>query len=67
MRLDSHPEGWALDGYPWASTFWPVISFARRAPMLLFVFDAALLQLTYHSPALDDSFQLPPTIGKYSR
>lgn len=35
--------------------------------MLLFVFDAELLQLTYHSPALEDSFQLPPTIGKYSR
>jgi len=35
--------------------------------MFVFVFDAALLQLTYHSPALEDSFQLPPTIGKYSR
>lgn len=34
--------------------------------MFVFVFDAALLQLTFHSPALAALFQLPPTIGKYS-
>lgn len=35
--------------------------------MLLFVFDAELLTFTFHSPAFAALFQLPPTIGKYSR
>ena len=35
--------------------------------MFVFVFDAALLQLTFHNPAFRSLFQLPPTIGKYSR
>jgi len=47
--------------------FWPYQSFAKRAPKFVFVFDASLLQLTYHSPALTPLFQLPPTFGKYSR
>lgn len=47
--------------------FWPYQSFAKRAPMFVFVFDASLLQLTFHRPAFAALFQLPPTIGKYSR
>jgi len=43
------------------------LPFARRAPMFVFEFDAALLQLTFHSPAFAPLLQLPPTIGKYSR
>jgi len=65
-RQDRRPEGKALEGSPWAASFWPCRSFARRAPMLLFVFDAELLTLTYHSPAFAALFQLPPAIGKYS-
>ena len=47
--------------------FWPYQSFAKRAPMFVFVFAASLLQLTFHSPASAALFQLPPTFGKYSR
>jgi hypothetical protein len=66
-RQDGRPEGVALSGCPWAAGFGPWVSFARRPPMFVFVLDAALLQFTFHRPALAPLFQLPPTIGKYSR
>lgn len=38
---------------------------AKRDPMLLFEFDAALFQLEYREPEFDPLFQLPPRMTAY--
>ena len=55
------PEGVGAVAKPLSCALLALFALARRAPMFVFEFDAALLQLMYHSPAFAALLQLPPT------
>lgn len=63
LSEESCPENEGAVCRPLSLQLLAVWVLARRAPMLLLEFEAALLQFTFHSPAFAALLQFPPTMG----